>query len=736
MNADDGRLAGPTPLGTDVDCAEPSWREEDRLAALERYAILDTGREAAFDEVAALAADLLDAPMAVVNLVAADRQWFKAEVGIGTDSLPLDVSICRHAILQPGVMVVPDLQLDSRFEGNPLVHVAGGLRFYAGALLETPEGLPLGTVCVLDREPRPGGINDRQRRALSMLASQAMAQIELRRAKEEAQLVTRRQAFLLRLSDVLRPLSDPDEIRFAAASVLGRHLGASRVAYAEDLGDGRYAVARNYLQEAEDAQGVFRYEDFGAEVLSDLQAGRIRVQPDIANDPKLSDAEKTALAAYGIGASLNVPLVKDGRFVAFLGINFPAAHAFTPDEVGLVQAVVERTWDAVERARAEAALRDSEQRLRLATEHAEIGFWDVEAGHGTLTWPPRVKAMFGISTDRPVTMDDFYAGLHPDDLPLVAEAYAAAADPVRRALYDVEYRTIGKEDGLVRWVAAKGRGVFDGDGPGARCLRVVGTAIDVTGRKEADAALAESEARFRNMADHAPVMMWTTDPNGFCTYLNRGWYEFTGQSEEDALGLGWLEATHPDDKAEAERVFLEANAQAAPFRLEYRLRRADGTYRWAIDAAAPRFGPGSEFLGYIGSVIDITERKQAEAALQQLNDTLESRVAQAIAEREEAQEQLRQSQKMEAMGSLTGGVAHDFNNLLTPIIGSLDRLVTRRVGSERERRLMAGALESAERAKTLVQRLLAFARRQPLQPVAVDVEALVTFSSPTTSCPG
>jgi signal transduction histidine kinase len=111
-------------------------------------------------------------------------------------------------------------------------------------------------------------------------------------------------------------------------------------------------------------------------------------------------------------------------------------------------------------------------------------------------------------------------------------------------------------------------------------------------------------------------------------------------------------------------------------------------------------------------------------------------VAERTAELEAAQEQLRQSQKLEAMGSLTGGVAHDFNNLLTPIIGSLDRLVTRRVGSERERRLMAGALESAERAKTLVQRLLAFARRQPLQPVAVDVEALVTFSSPTTSCPG
>ena len=122
----------------------------------------------------------------------------------------------------------------------------------------------------------------------------------------------------------------------------------------------------------------------------------------------------------------------------------------------------------------------TEDRLRLATEAADIGWWDVEEGHGRLSWPPRVKAMFGISPDAPVSMEDFYAGLHPDDRPSVAAAYATAADPMVRGLYDVEYRTIGKEDGLLRWVAAKGRGVFDGTG---RCVRVIGTAIDITERK-------------------------------------------------------------------------------------------------------------------------------------------------------------------------------------------------------------------------------------------------------------
>lgn len=128
-------------------------------------------------------------------------------------------------------------------------------------------------------------------------------------------------------------------------------------------------------------------------------------------------------------------------------------------------------------------LQESEQQLRLATEAAEIGLWDVDNVGGALFWPPRVKAMFGISPDVPVSMADFYAGLHPDDREATSAAFAAACDPAQRALYDVEYRTIGKEDGIVRWVAAKGRGLFDAEG---RCVRVIGTAVDITERKLAE----------------------------------------------------------------------------------------------------------------------------------------------------------------------------------------------------------------------------------------------------------
>jgi PAS domain S-box-containing protein len=140
----------------------------------------------------------------------------------------------------------------------------------------------------------------------------------------------------------------------------------------------------------------------------------------------------------------------------------------------------------------EQELREREEQLRLATEAAEIGLWDVDLLTDTLFWPARVKAMFGISPEVPVSMADFYAGLHPADRERTTEAFAAACDPARRALYDVEYRTLGKEDGRVRWVAAKGRGIFDA---GGRCIRVIGTAIDITGRKRIEAALDEANRR-------------------------------------------------------------------------------------------------------------------------------------------------------------------------------------------------------------------------------------------------
>lgn len=168
-------------------------QEPERLQALERYAILDTPREADYDDITQLASAICDAPISVINLIDRDRQWFKSEVGLGVRETPLESSLCAHAILQNDFMVIPDTLADSRFCDNPLCVSEPHLRFYAGALLTTPDGFPLGTLCVLDHKPRE--LTPLQRQALRTLARQVTTQLELRRTVNEQ----RRQAEALSL---------------------------------------------------------------------------------------------------------------------------------------------------------------------------------------------------------------------------------------------------------------------------------------------------------------------------------------------------------------------------------------------------------------------------------------------------------------------------------------------------------------------------------------------------------
>jgi PAS domain S-box-containing protein len=365
--------------------------------------------------------------------------------------------------------------------------------------------------------------------------------------------------------------------------------------------------------------------------------------------------------------------------------------------------------DINERREAEERLAVSEEQLRLALEVAEIGQWDVDQATGRMFWPPRIKAMFGISPDVPVTLDDFHHGVHPDDRDRTRKAYESASDPDLRALYDVEYRTVGKEDGVVRWVAAKGRGLFDSQGA---CFRVIGTAIDITSRKAAELRLHQLNERLEHevserTAERNRVWEMSRDLlaimgfDGFLKAINPAWEATLGRNTDDLLALSFREQVHPDDHEAVGAVMERLLRGETVERFEDRIAHANGSWRWISWTLVPE---GDVFYA-VGR--DVTPEKEAAEELQY------------------AQEALRQSQKMEAMGQLTGGVAHDFNNLLTPIVGALDLLKRKGLGGEREQRLIEGAIQSADRARTLVQRLLAFARRQPLQPTAVDVAKLV-----------
>ena len=176
------------------------------------------------------------------------------------------------------------------------------------------------------------------------------------------------------------------------------------------------------------------------------------------------------------------------------------------DAKGLTTGIYCEGIDVTEQRRAALALQANEEQLRLAVESGDVGLWDVDMVADRLYWPPRVKAMFGISPSVEVTLQDFYQGLHPDDFAHTNDAFAAAMDPVKKALYDVEYRTVGREDGITRWVAAKGRALFDEKD---RCIRVIGTVIDVTNRKHIETQLAASQAKLKETDRHKDEFLAT-----------------------------------------------------------------------------------------------------------------------------------------------------------------------------------------------------------------------------------
>ncbi|MGY3345550.1 PAS domain S-box-containing protein [Bradyrhizobium sp. USDA 4459] len=427
---------------------------------------------------------------------------------------------------------------------------------------------------------------------------------------------------------------------------------------------------------------------------------------------ELKGRYRSASGAYRVLETVAHPRFgASGEFLGMIGVNVD---------------VTEREEVEAERRRAEdelramnVALSENEERLRLATANADVGFWDVDEISQVLHWPPLVKAMFGISPDSPVSMLEFYSGLHPEDREFVSEAYAAARDPDKRALYDVEYRTIGKEDGRVRWVAAKGRGVFDDDG---RCVRVTGTAIDITARKADEERLKElNETLERRISEVLAERKVLAD-------IVEGTDAFVQVVD---LEFRWL-AINKAAANEFEKIF-KIRPQAGQCMLD--LLTHLPIEREAMRAVWARALSGEEFTEI--AAFGDRERRHYEMKYNTLRNSKGERigayqfvydVTERIREQERlarAEEQLRQGQKMEAMGQLTGGVAHDFNNLLTPIFGALDALQRRGVGGEREQRLIAGAMQSADRAKTLVQRLLAFARRQPLQARATRVGDLI-----------
>ena len=249
---------------------------------------------------------------------------------------------------------------------------------------------------------------------------------------------------------------------------------------------------------------------------------------------------------------------------------------------------------------------------------------------------------------------------------------------------------------------------------------------DAVERVAAIAALRESESKFRGITNSIDQMVWSATPDGAHDYFNDRWYAYTGAERGSTDRGGWIVMFHPDDRARADRRWRQSLESGEPYHIEYRLRHHTGIYRWVLGRAQPVRDDAGRITRWFGTCTDIQEIVDAREVLARSRAELEQEIEQRTRQLMRAEEQLRQSQKMEAIGKLTGGIAHDFNNMLAVVIGALDLLERRiRRGETDVGRYVAAAQDGAARAAALTQRLLAFARQQPLAAISVDVNAMI-----------
>jgi len=252
-----------------------------------------------------------------------------------------------------------------------------------------------------------------------------------------------------------------------------------------------------------------------------------------------------------------------------------------------------------------------------------------------------------------------------------------------------------------------------------------GVNADISEQIRAEQALRDSEAKFRALAQALPNHVWTAPPDGQLDWFNDQVYQYSGAVPGDLDGERWATIVHPDDLAAVAAGWAASLASGDPYETEFRLRRADGLYRWHIGRAVPIRDSYGRITRWIGTNTDIEDQKNTAEALAHLNATLEVRVESRTAELLKAQETLRQSQRMESLGKLTGGVAHDFNNLLQVISGNLQLLLRDVAGNDKAERRVHNAMAGVARGAKLSSQLLSFGRRQPLAPRVVNIGRLI-----------
>ena len=357
------------------------------------------------------------------------------------------------------------------------------------------------------------------------------------------------------------------------------------------------------------------------------------------------------LVAAGLSALVHAKVIDLPYLVSFPFLGVIAAMGY------------ELSRDVLRAAQLARELGEEERRLDLAAQAGGMGMWRWDVANDQVWMNEKGRSLFGFGPQDKPNAERFRSRIHSEDREAV-RAVAAKALPVG-ADYKTEYRVV-LPDGAIRWLHSRGRVELGADG---KPCRVHGVSFDVTERKLSEQALLESEMRFRTVADAAPVLIWMAGPDKLCTFFNKGWLDFTGRKLEQELGNGWAEGVHREDFDRCLNIYKNSFDARQPFTMEYRLRRNDGEYRWVLDSGTPRFSDDGAFLGYIGSCIDIAERKQAELNHQRQNMEL-ARVG-----------------RVALMGELAASLAHEVNNPIGAMVAN---------ASAAQRLIAAGKLEADE----------------------------------------
>lgn len=526
---------------------------------------------------------------------------------------------------------------------------------------------------------------------------------EQKRAEAIARESEARQSFLLKLGDALRTLADPVEIEATAARVLGEHLRADRVAYFEVRG-ADYFVERDYANGVPGLAGAYPVASFGPRLLEIYESGRTACSRAVATDAALSAEERAAYAAIQVGSHVSVPLLVNGKVAAGLAVHMRTPRDWTSSEIALAEETAERTWAALERARSEAALRASEERFRAFVTTSSDVVYRMNADWSELRHLVG-KDFIADTTDPTRTWLDKY--IHPEDQARVLAAIRAAIDGKR--IFQLEHRVI-RVDGTWGWTSSRAIPLLDADG---EIVEWFGAASDVTERKRAEAALRESEARFRAAVSAVSSLIWTNNARGEMEGEQPGWGGFTGQGPEEYQGYGWARAVHPEDAQPTIDAWNRAVAEKRLFEFEHRLRRKDGEWRLCSIRAVPVFDEEGGIREWVGVHTDITEQRQTEEKLEKTVADRTAKLREIIAELE----------------AFSYSIAHDMRAPLRSLQGFSDALLSDyadKLDAEGQSHLRRIS-RSAGRMDKLIQDILSYSRvvrgEWPLEPV--DVEQLL-----------